>query len=422
MEKTFVGFGFGPIQSGLFLLEAWRSGNFRRLVVAEVDGAVVDAVRRNRGVCSINVAHDDRVECIDIPGVEIFNPADREDRAQLLAAIAESDEMATALPSVRFYDLPGPGNVAKLIAEGIARRPAPVQTIVYAAENNNEAANILKQGIVRHAEAAAAETIHPIDTVIGKMSGVISDAAMIERKGLRRLAPDLPRAVLVEAFNRILVEKPPAGFKRGIAVYTEKEVLAPFEEAKLYGHNAIHALVAYLADLKGFETVAQARHDEWIMKVAHEAFHKECGAALVARNGKTGDPLFTPEGFHDYAEDLLKRMMNPNLDDRVNRVGRDPERKLGWNDRLIGAMRLALAEGIDTPNLALGAAAGILFLVRHEAEQGISRNLELRKPGGELKPEATQMVLEGIWGNSRSREGDLMIAAVARAMDRLPTR
>ena len=34
MQKTFVGFGFGPIQSGLFLLEAFRSGNFDRYVVA----------------------------------------------------------------------------------------------------------------------------------------------------------------------------------------------------------------------------------------------------------------------------------------------------------------------------------------------------------------------------------------------------
>ena len=32
---TFVGFGFGAIQAGLFLYEAYRSGNFGRLVVAE---------------------------------------------------------------------------------------------------------------------------------------------------------------------------------------------------------------------------------------------------------------------------------------------------------------------------------------------------------------------------------------------------
>ena len=46
-SKTLVGFGFGPIQSGLFVYEAARRGNFSRLVVAEVDQSMVDAVRAN---------------------------------------------------------------------------------------------------------------------------------------------------------------------------------------------------------------------------------------------------------------------------------------------------------------------------------------------------------------------------------------
>ncbi len=34
-NRTYVGFGFGAIQAGLFLYEAFQSGNFGRLVVAE---------------------------------------------------------------------------------------------------------------------------------------------------------------------------------------------------------------------------------------------------------------------------------------------------------------------------------------------------------------------------------------------------
>ena len=40
-DRTYVGFGFGAIQSGLFLYEAYRSGKFQRLVVAEVIPEVV---------------------------------------------------------------------------------------------------------------------------------------------------------------------------------------------------------------------------------------------------------------------------------------------------------------------------------------------------------------------------------------------
>jgi hypothetical protein len=42
IEKgNFVGFGLGPIQTGLFLYEAFRSGNFQTYTVAEVDDSLV---------------------------------------------------------------------------------------------------------------------------------------------------------------------------------------------------------------------------------------------------------------------------------------------------------------------------------------------------------------------------------------------
>ena len=47
--RTFVGFGFGPIQSALFLYEAYRSGHFSRFVISEVDAAIVQAVRSAGG-------------------------------------------------------------------------------------------------------------------------------------------------------------------------------------------------------------------------------------------------------------------------------------------------------------------------------------------------------------------------------------
>ena len=84
---TFVGFGLGPIQAGLFLYEALRSGNFRRLVAAEVMAPVVDAVRRAGGWYSINIAHPDRVETARVGTLEIENPADEADRRRLIEAI-----------------------------------------------------------------------------------------------------------------------------------------------------------------------------------------------------------------------------------------------------------------------------------------------------------------------------------------------
>ena len=102
----------------------------------------------------------------------------------------------------------------------------------------------------------------------------------------------------------------------------------PFEEAKLYGHNATHALAAYVGAMRGVERIADLSKHPDIFAFLRAAFIQESGEALVRKHaGK--DPLFTHEGYREYADDLLARMVNPFLHDSVERVGRDPQRKLG---------------------------------------------------------------------------------------------
>jgi mannitol-1-phosphate/altronate dehydrogenase len=55
-------------------------------------------------------------------------------------------------------------------------------------------------------------------------------------------------------------------------------------------------------------------------------------------------------------------MINPFLVDMIERVTRDTERKLGWNDRLVGTMRVALEQGIKPNRYAFGAAAAFVHL------------------------------------------------------------
>jgi mannitol-1-phosphate 5-dehydrogenase len=375
MKKTFVGFGFGPIQSALFLLEAFRSGNFDRYVVAEIDPKLVAAVRKNRGRYTVNIAHPDRIEQITIGPIEIYNPARPADRKQLLAAVAQADEFATALPSVRYYSTSSAGirrgkqSVVSVLAEGLRRRDPAKPAILYAAENHNHAAEILHDDLAARVPAAALRHLQFLNTVIGKMSGTITDAPTIARLRLAPLTPHTPlTAILAEAFNRILISQITLPhFSPGIPAFIQKPDLLPFEEAKLYGHNAIHALIGYLAAQRHFKTIASAAACPDILATARAAFLNESGPALIrkyAALGGGGDPLFTPAGFRAYAEDLLTRMANPYLNDLVARVIRDPVRKLGWDDRFFGTMRLCLAHGIEPTHLARGAAAAALRVLR----------------------------------------------------------
>jgi mannitol-1-phosphate 5-dehydrogenase len=368
-DRTFVGFGFGPIQAGLFLYEAFHSGNFRRLVVAEVMPDVVEAVRRHGNRYSVNVAHFDGVRASTIGPVEIYDPAVDSGRERLIEAVAEAEEMATAVPSVTHYASASPGSIHRLLAEGLRRKAARSgpRAIIYAAENHNHAAELLEQAVLKELpapeRAAVPDRAQFLNTVIGKMSGVVEDAGQADRFALAPMAPGARRAFLVEAFNRILISRIDTGrgFSRGIAVFEEKDDLLPFEEAKLYGHNATHALAAYVAALRGVERLADLTRHPHVLGLVRDAFLDESGAALV-RKHRSVDPLFTPEGYRAYADDLLRRMTNPFLLDTVERVGRDPRRKLGWNDRLIGTIRTALAAGVTPCRYAFGAVAALARL------------------------------------------------------------
>jgi mannitol-1-phosphate/altronate dehydrogenase len=377
--STFVGFGFGAIQAGLFLYEANRSGAFERLIVAEVLSARVDAVRAAGGIFHVNIAHPDGIEQAAVGPVEIYNPAVAADRSALTEAIVQSTELATAIPSVDFYVGNGPGSLNRVLAAGLAEKARlhGPQAVVYAAENHNEAAQLLRAAVSMAPEAPApdelAASVDFLNTVIGKMSGVVAADHDALPSDLAPVTPGAREAFLVESFNRILVSQPHLAsdgvqppFARRMNVFVEKPDLLPFEEAKLYGHNAMHAMAGYLAWLLQLETMAELSDQEDVLALVRTAALEEAGAALCRRHAGV-DPLFTRDGFAKYVDDLLTRMVNPYLRDRVARVIRDPGRKLGWNDRLVGAMRVALAEGEAPQRLALGAAAALAHYTRHEA-------------------------------------------------------
>ena len=365
---TFVGFGFGPIQAGVFVLEAFRSRNFGRLVIAEALPEAVHAVRRNKGLVELNIAHSDRIESLGVGPLELEDPAEPADRARLVEAVAEASEIATAVPSVRFYKSDAPGSIHRILAEGLQRR-AGKAVIVYAAENDNHAAEALEDAVLTEVSAPKRDSVRAatcfLNTVIGKMSGVIADPDQVAELGLRPVTPGNPRAFHVESFNRILISsvrfQKDLAFDRGIEVFEEKPDLLPFEEAKLYGHNAAHAVAAYLAALRELVRLEELRTVAGAVDFVRGALLEEAGAALMKR--WTGvDPLFTRNGFGAYVDDLLERMFNPFLGDLVARVARDPERKLAWNDRLIGTMRLVLAQGLPPSRLAIGAGAALFCM------------------------------------------------------------
>ena len=99
----------------------------------------------------------------------MLNPTRLDDVADLHVALTEATGIVTSLPSVDFYTTGRANSVASLIADGLSRTKAEA-TIVYAAENNNHAAEILRDAVTKKSRSAPSPRVQFLNTVIGKMS------------------------------------------------------------------------------------------------------------------------------------------------------------------------------------------------------------------------------------------------------------
>lgn len=310
--KIFLGVGLGQIRISIFLDGAFRGG-FDRLVIADADSVLIQTIRENNGTVQIKIASNKAVKMGTVSGVEVYNPTGPENLKKLTDAVAQADEVATALSNIAFFKHLG------WMKTGFENQPNR-RRLVYAAENHKRTAEELQKSVGSFPQT------HYLNTVIGKMS-CIFPADECARRHITTLIPSVDGGSLVEALNKIMIQSGGGIGARTVQGLYAKADLPPFEEAKRYGHNAVHFWLGLHAQQNGVQFM-------------HEL----------------ADELFIPSGFSALAFDLLARMLNPFLTDRVDRVCRDLERKLSCNDRMTGTMRLVLKQGLQPAVFAEGAA------------------------------------------------------------------
>ena len=113
---------------------------------------------------------------------------------------------------------------------------------------------------------------------------------------------------------------------------------------KLFVFGAGHAAAAYLGALKGYHFVHAVVRDPEIRREVLAAL-REGGAAL----GPTACSSWHPAA-------VLQRYGNAALGDTVARVGREPLRKLGVGERIVGPARAAAGVPPRAPTLTAAAA------------------------------------------------------------------
>ncbi len=332
--KKAVQFGAGNIGRGFIGAVLAHAGY--RVVFADVNREVVERLERE-GRYTVHVMDVTRstevvegVSAVDASGVEA------------VAAVADADLVTTA---VGLNVLP---RLAPALAEGIALRrergmDRPLNVI--ACENGLGASSRLRTAVLeRMDDSLRRYCVQHVGFPDCSVDRIVPP-----------LRCDTPLDVVTERFYEWNVDEDAfVGPPPRIEGMNLTHDLTAYVERKLFTLNTGHAITAYLGRLRGYATIHLSIADRQLRSIVREAM-RESGEGLSARYG------FDREAHYRYIDRIIARFENPCLNDLVERVGREPLRKLGPADRLVRPTLTAREYGYPTPALTLGIGAALLY-------------------------------------------------------------
>jgi len=264
-------------------------------------------------------------------------------------AVAE----AVARAELAFVSVGGPNlpAVAATLAPGLAARRAAGGALlnIVCCENWHRPAEILRGQL---AERLNGEDGAYLATSVGIAEATVLRSC-IEPTAEQRAAD--PLAVQAQDYWELQIDA--EALVQPLPPINGLQPVAKFRaalERKLFTYNAGNAAIAYLGVLRGHQYLSEAATDPMILEVA-QGVYEESGAAVVARQG------YTPEEQAAFAQASLRKYQDATIVDPLERNVRDPLRKLGRHDRLIGPACLALEYGIRPYHLALAIGAALKY-------------------------------------------------------------
>jgi mannitol-1-phosphate 5-dehydrogenase len=340
MTGVAVHFGAGNIGRGFVGLILHRAGY--QVVFADVVDELIDALNSTPSYLVKEVGFEPAEHRVD--NYRAINS--RSDEPAVVAEIASADIVTTAVgPTVLKF-------VAPVILAGLRQRPdgaAPLA--VMACENAINATDVL----VEHIRSRAPEEEWP----------ALAAKAVFANTAVDRIVPAQSGGgldVTVETYFEWAIERPPfQGNEPSIPDATWVDDLAPYIERKLFTVNTGHAATAYHGFVRGIKKLSDALADD-VVRTAVEGVLSETRQLLVAKHE------FSDEAQQAYVDKILQRFANPYLPDTVDRVGRQPLRKLSRSERLIGPAAELADRGVRPQHLLATVEAALSFDVPDDPE------------------------------------------------------
>ena len=345
---TAVHFGAGNIGRGFVGLILHRAGY--QVVFADVAGELIDALKVTPSYLVKAVGLESSEELVD--NYRAVNS--RTDEAQVVAEISAADIVTTAV---------GPTTpiVAPVIVAGLRARADDLPPlVVMACENAINATDVL------------VEFIRALVPDEAEWAG-LSTKAIFANTAVDRIVPGQAAGqgldVTVESYFEWAIERPPfGGNEPTIPDATWVDDLAPYIERKLFTVNTGHASTAYHGFVRGISKLSDALADD-VVRAKVEGVLAETKRLLVDKHE------FAPEAQQAYVDKILGRFANPFLPDTVERVGRQPLRKMSRTERLIGPAAELAALGEHPTFLLATVEAAMSFDVPEDPESVELKNI-----------------------------------------------
>jgi mannitol-1-phosphate 5-dehydrogenase len=332
--------GTGRVAGG-FVAPLLHDAGWRSVMVGR-DGGVVGAIREQGAVWVRTGRSPTRRQRIGaLSALTTGDPA-------LPRVIADADLIATAVGPTALRAVGR--RVAPLVRERLERRARPINILTF--ENHRQAPELFTGGLLDAEPALARE--------VGRRIGIGGVAVW---RAIAHRAVDAGRVTYdADDVDECYADAVPllSGLPPRDGAIPGLRLVRGFDERmieKLWVFNAGHAAAAYLGWLAGCATVAEVLAVPSLRK-AVAAVVEETRLALQARLDRR--PEAEPVSPRPLAP-ILARYAEVSLADPVQRVAREPRRKLGADDRLIGPAVVCLGNGVRPTGLATAIAAALAY-------------------------------------------------------------
>ncbi|MGQ9474012.1 MAG: hypothetical protein ACUVRN_08195, partial [Candidatus Caldatribacteriaceae bacterium] len=288
-----------------------------------------------------------------------------EDKVQIRDMIAEAEIVFTAVGAKNLRW------IAQTLAEGIEERVQrnPRALNVLLCENLKNAPDFLRSEVEKYLSLSAkvfcGEKVGFVGTVVARMVPLIG-----ERYGVQD-----PLFIVAELYYRLPFDF--RAVKGKIPSIVGLEPVEDFEaevDKKLFLHNLGHAVLAYAGYFKRYTYIHEAVRDSEIRKLLHKVW-QEVILALARKY-----PSLNYQETKKMVHDLEERFANPALMDTVERVGRDPLRKLKPEDRILGGINLCLSQGVFPYSIIMACGVALHYDFSKDVEAVSLQNM-IREKG-----------------------------------------